>query len=73
MFQINENCNGTHPKKKPPFFKAISLFSGDDHSLGIATPSIPFLLCEIEHPNPSLKLFGYLMLACFELFCKNHQ
>jgi len=38
------------------------LFAGDEHSLGIPTPSTPCLLCEIERPNPNLKLFGYYFI-----------
>jgi len=33
-------------------------------------PSLPFLLCETEHPNPNLNLFGYLMSTSFEIFAK---
>jgi hypothetical protein len=33
----------------------VGLFTGDEHSPGILTPSTPFLLCETEHPNPNLK------------------
>jgi len=32
--------------------------------------SLPFLLCETEHPNPNLNLFGYLMSTSFEIFAK---
>lgn len=32
--------------------------------------SLLFLLCESEHPNPNLKLFGYLMPPNFEPFDK---
>lgn len=37
-------------------------FACDEQPPGIGTapPSLPFLLCETEHPNPSLKLSGCL-------------
>jgi hypothetical protein len=28
-------------------------FTGGEHPPGTPTPSLPFLLCETEHPNPS--------------------
>ena len=48
----------------------VGIFTGDEHPPGIPTPSLPFLLCETEHPNPNLNLFGYLMSTSFEIFAK---
>ena len=50
----------------------VGLFVGDEHPPGIPTPCFAFPLCEAEHPNPNLKLFGYLMHPNFELFCNNY-
>jgi hypothetical protein len=35
----------------------IGPFSSDEHPPGIHIPSLPFLFCKAEHPNPNLKLF----------------
>jgi hypothetical protein len=44
----------------------FGLFAGDEHLPGIPDPSLPLRLCETEHPNPNLRLFGYLMPTNFE-------
>ena len=49
------------------------LVAGDKHPPGIPTPSLPFLLCEAEDPNPNLRLFGYLMPPNFELFATKYR
>jgi hypothetical protein len=41
---------------------------------GILIPSLLFLLCKTEHPNPNLNLFGYLIPTDFKLFfCKTYR
>jgi hypothetical protein len=58
------------PPPTPGTEAFAGLFAGDEHPpLGIPTPSLPFLPCETEHPNP--KLFGYLMPTNFQLFAKS--
>jgi len=32
----------------------VDLFAGDEHTKGIPAPSLPFLMCETEHPNHNL-------------------
>jgi hypothetical protein len=52
----------------------VSIFAGDEHPLGIPIPCLPFLLCEAEHSNPNLKLFGYLIDASkLRTFWKNYR
>ena len=48
------------------------LFAGDEHPPGIPTPSLPFLLCEPEHPNPKLKAFGHLTPPSLENLLQNY-
>jgi hypothetical protein len=47
-------------RRKPGAEAFVGLLAGDEHPLGIPTPSLPFMLCEAEHRNPNLKLFSYL-------------
>ena len=52
----------------------VSIFAGDEHPLGIPIPCLPFLLCEADHSNPNLKLFGYLIDASkLQTFWKNYR
>ena len=44
-----------HRRRPTPGAEAfVGLFAGDELPPGIATPSLPFLLCETDNPNPSL-------------------
>jgi hypothetical protein len=57
---------GDRRRRRTPGAKAfVEIFAGDEHPLGLLAPSLPFLLCETEHPNP--KLFGTRILSNFDL------
>ena len=68
---VGYRCRRRLRRRPSPGAEAfVGIFAGDEHPPGIPTPSLPFLLCETEHPNPNLNLFGYLMSTSFEIFAK---
>jgi hypothetical protein len=53
---------GGPPAPAPPYVRCRSLRRRRAPTR-YPHPSLPFLLCEAEYPNPNLKLFGYLIVA----------